>query len=464
MNVWYKYSNTNLFCSLLVLIFNVFFLETLHAQQLNCNQANGNFSNQPIATQVTVLTQVYREAPDYKGENVRLAADIYRPVINWSNEQLRQRPLVILLFGGGLKFGSRKTGVLPIMADYLAKRGYVVVCPDYRLGWKDSDATLICGGGTEKDYLDAHYRAMQDERALVQYLKRQAATIGFDTNRIFLAGVSSGATLVLSRLDADFISNSDNRLERLGPLETFEGVLNQSTKVAGLISIAGANLSENIQPGFQTPVLMHHGTCDNAVPYRESRLAQCPNLGYFYGPGILQEKLTNAGICSRLETFCGFGHDFQSKEDRANALPLSLQYILETSIAFMLNVMCDRCSSKQTLVNDVINFTPAASCSRVDEVATCGNIFPPDQLLVELHPDVIVNDRTVYLKTNFDFEREADWMILSADGKILEVIPVVFPAGVSRQPLQFPDLPKGIYPYQIVSGNRRWLSGKILKH
>jgi acetyl esterase/lipase len=463
MNVWYKYSVRILFCSLAALIFSVFLSETLHAQQLNCNQANDNFSDQPIANQVSILTQVYREAADYKGENVRLAADIYRPVFSWSNEQLRQRPLVILLYGGGLKFGSRKTGVLPIMADYLARRGYVAVCPDYRLGWKDADATIICGGGTESDYLDAHYRAMQDERALVQYLKRQAATIGFDTNRIFLAGVSSGATLVLSRLDADFISNSDNRSERLGALESFDGVLNQSTRVAGLISIAGANLSADVQQGFHTPVLMHHGTCDNAVPYRESRLAQCPNLGYFYGPGILHEALNLKGVCNRLETYCGFGHDFQSREDASGMLPLSLQYILSNSIQFMLDVMCNRCSSRQTLVNDVIDFTPSASCSRVDEVATCGKILPPDQLLVELHPDVIIQDRTVYLKTNFDFEREAEWMILSTDGKLLRVIPLVFPAGISRQTLQFPDLPKGIYPYQIVSGNRRWLSGKILK-
>jgi predicted esterase len=463
MNVWYKYNASIRFCSWTVLFLSGFLHSTLYSQQLKCDQTNENFTDAPIASQVTILTQVYKEAKDYMGEDVRLAADIYRPVLGWTNAQLLQRPLVILLHGGGIKFGSRKTGVQPIMADYLAKRGYVAVCADYRLGWEDFDATLLCGGGTESDYLDAKYRAMQDERSLVQYLKRQANTLGFDTNRIFLAGVSSGATIALSRLETSFIAEQDNRPQRLGALDNFNGNLTQSTSVAGIISIAGANLSADLDDDFNTPVLMMHGTCDNAVPYRESKLAQCPNLGYYYGPGILQTALKEQEVCHQLYTFCGYGHDFAANEEGSGPIPLTLQYILSKSIEFMLDVMCDRCTTADKIVNNEVTFTPKASCSSIDEFSLCGAISPPDQLLVELHPDVIVQDRTIFIKTNMDVARDAEWMIFSATGQLLHIEQVTFPEGISKQSLQFPDLPKGIYFQQLVSGNRRWLSGKVLR-
>ena len=463
MNVWYKYNASIRFCSWALLFFSGFLFQTLFAQQLRCNQTNGNFSDTPIASQVTVLTQVYKEAKDYKGESVRLSADIYRPVLNWTNAQLLQRPLVILLHGGGIKFGSRKTGVQPIMADYLAKRGYVAVCADYRLGWPDFDATLLCGSGTVSDYLDAKYRAMQDERSLVQYLKRQANTLGFDTNRIFLTGVSSGATIALSRLETSFIAEDDNRIQRLGPLESFSGNFTQSTTVSGIVSIAGANISADVDVTFDTPVLMLHGTCDNAVPYRESQLAQCPNLGYYYGPGLLQAALKQQDVCHRLYSFCGFGHDFASNEDGNGFITPALQYMLSRSIEFMVDVMCSRCTTIDKIVNSEVAFTPKAACSSIDEFSLCGAIIPPEQLLVELHPDVIVQDRTMYLKTNMDGARDAEWMIFSVTGQLLYIEQVTFPEGVSKQQLHFPDLPKGVYFQQIVSGNRRWLSGKVLR-
>jgi predicted esterase len=461
MNVWYKYNAWLAICFRILLFCTMFFYQNVKAQPISCQESDGPYTQTPLAGQVFIQMQTYREAPDYQGKTVRLAADIYRLPSALPAAQLRERPLVVILHGGGIKLGSRQTGLQPFIAQYLAQRGYVAVCADYRLGWDKAYDSPLCGQGTENHYLDAQYRAMQDERALIKYLKRQANTIGFDSNRIFLMGVSSGATLALSRLESDWIGSNDNRLERLGALES-NSAGNESSEVAGIISIAGANLIDEIAPDFKTPTLFFHGTCDNAVAYRTSRLAGCPNLGFYYGPGELHPVFLRKGVCSRLFTFCGFGHDFQAQEDQEGSLSFGVATILENSIQFMLDVLCNRCTTEASIVNEGLPIQPKADCSRINEFDLCGSILPPGQTLVELHPEVLANDRRLYIKSNFDFEREAELRIYSSAGSLVFVKAITLPAGIGIQDVAAPVLPKGIYLYEIVSGTRRWKAGKIL--
>lgn len=461
MNVWYKYNAIHLKCFLVLFFCTVFFYNQAQGQALDCNSGSGFYTEQAQPGQVFVQTQVYREAVDFEVRNQRLAMDIYRLPSTLAPGLLRQRPLVVLLHGGGIKGGSRQTGLLPALAEYFAKRGYVAISADYRLGWPGAYETPLCGNGSENDYLDAHYRAMQDERALIRYLKRQAANIGFDTNRIFLMGISSGATVIISRLNNAALTEDPTREQRLGPLDSQEQ--GNSSIVAGLISIAGASLDESPATDFSTPVLFFHGTCDNAVPYRSGRLALCPNLGKFYGPGIQEEGLKKMESCYELHTFCGFGHDFAALEDGASAQFLGLDYILKESIRFMRSVMCAECSSRSILVNNVAVISPAANCSRIDEFELCGRILPPEQTFAEIHPEVLGSDRTIWVKSNFDFDRMAELRIYDSKGALVFSREITLLAGVNRQVLSLPHLPKGMYPYELVSGVRRWKAGKFLQ-
>jgi dienelactone hydrolase len=461
MNVWYKYNASLSNCSTVLMLCGMFFYQNVKAQTLQCQQQAGPYGFQVLSSQVMMQTQVYRETTTYDGKPIRLAADIYRIPSVLPPAQLRERPLLVLLHGGGIKMGSRQTGLQPFIAQYLAQRGYVTVCADYRLGWPRAYETALCGLGTEQDYLDAKYRAMQDERALIQYLKRQANTIGFDTNRIFLMGISSGATIAMARLNSHDLLLDANRQERLGPLESSASGTSSSS-VAGLISIAGANLSPLVDPNFNTPTIFFHGTCDNAVPYRASRLAGCNNLGYYYGPGILQKNLEQMGSCCRLINFCGFGHDFAALEDQAGSIGFGLEKILENTIQFMLDVMCQRCSTDIQIANENVDITPSAACSRIDEYDLCGNIFPPKLTLVEVHPEVIGIENRVFIKSNFDFERTAAFRLYNASGALIHSEGITLPSGIEKQALLLPDLSKGMYFYEIVSGVRRWKAGKIL--
>jgi|GEM_PF-6308352 len=451
------------FCKCVLLFTLIISRISLSAQQLDCNSLSGAFTDEIIAGNITVKTQVYKTAPAYDGTETRLYADIYRPVVNWTNQQLQQRPLVILLHGGGLKSGSRQTGAVKAMAAYYAQRGYVAASADYRLGWDRSDVTVLCGGGTLSDYLDAQYRAMQDERSLVQYLKSQYANIGFDTNRIFLMGISSGATIAVSRLETSWISADDNRQERLGPLEVFEGNRKYLTDVAGIISVAGANLTPQVADDYRTPVAFFHGTCDNAVPYQEYHLAGCTNMGYYYGPGALKPQLEAHGVCHQYYVYCGYGHDFLSREDTGNDLGFGFKSILRQSIDFMLQVMCSQCKDVFKRPAEQMMVTPMADCNRIDALEICGDILPPEINRVEVAPNLLADDNKIYVRASLEREEAVTLQIFALSGQKIQEEQLVIPQGTSRQMLEVRTLPKGVYIYHIIQGKKRWASGKLWK-
>lgn len=436
---------------------------TLYAQSTSCSALNGNFGQQVVAQNVNMVTQSYRTALDYTGKEVRLHADIYQGNVSWNQNQKRQRPLLVLYHGGGFKSGGRNTSIMQIFAWYFAQRGYVVVSAGYRTGWNNSDGTALCGSGTRKDYLDAQYRAMQDERALVQYFKNQSNTIGFDTSRIFLFGISSGATLVCSRLEDEWISLDDNRAERLGALEVFEGSRNYQTDVAGILSFAGANLTPQVSSEYNTPIAFFHGTCDNAVPYRQQYLASCSNMGYYYGPEFLAKELEAQNVCYRNYVYCGFGHDLAAVGDEQRTIPWALQDVFDKSLHFMQSVMCGECTPHFEVANQQNNIVGVAECSRMMFNEICGEVVVPEKQKIELTPNLFYDDYTIYIHSNFEQVKEVTLNVYNMSGVRIQSEKVKVPQGSFVQHLQLVPLSRGIYLYQVIDGKEIFTSGKIWK-
>ena len=71
-----------------------------------------------------------------------------------------------------------------------AKRGFVTATIDYRLGIENQK--------TEVDYANALYRAQQDGRAAIRFLKKHATQYCIDTNKVFLTGSSSGSKTAMA--------------------------------------------------------------------------------------------------------------------------------------------------------------------------------------------------------------------------------------------------------------------------
>jgi hypothetical protein len=133
--------------------------------------------------------------------NSDLRMDVYEP----ANDTSLSRPLIIYMHAGTLLpiiynqgcVGTKTDSSVVEMCTRLAKKGYVAVSMDYRLGWA---ATAI---GVNPDLVtgtifQAAYRAIQDAKACVRYFRANPATYKVDTNKIALGGVGVGGVIVMN--------------------------------------------------------------------------------------------------------------------------------------------------------------------------------------------------------------------------------------------------------------------------
>ena len=118
------------------------------------------------------------------GENYQLKCDVYRP------ELPGKYPAIIVVHGGGWRSGSKFR--YQSYADYMAKRGYVVMAINYRHAPK-------------YEFTDQ----VSDVKTAVRWLKHRADDYSIDPDRIGIWGYSAGGHLAAMVGTTD----EDDRLE-----------------------------------------------------------------------------------------------------------------------------------------------------------------------------------------------------------------------------------------------------------
>jgi acetyl esterase/lipase len=191
---------------------------------------NTRYVNSVFATVDATTNVLYRTTTDFHGSTIDLRLDIYQP----HGDTATKRPAVMWMFGGAWVQGSKND--MTAYATDSAKRGYVGVSIAYR----------IRPGGTD-DIAGAAWDAYDDAIAAIEWLKANAATYRIDPTTIIAAGYSAGA---INALNVVFAPGSR-------PPAT--------TPAAGAIAIAGVSM--RTPTAGKPPVIMHHGTADNIVPY-----------------------------------------------------------------------------------------------------------------------------------------------------------------------------------------------------
>jgi acetyl esterase/lipase len=102
------------------------------------------------------------------GDGPRRTLDVYRPT------DAKNAPVVVFFYGGSWQMGDKETYLF--VAAALARRGYVMVVPDYRI------------------YPEVRYPAFLDDGAhAVRWAENNAARFGGDPKKLFLMGHSAGA-------------------------------------------------------------------------------------------------------------------------------------------------------------------------------------------------------------------------------------------------------------------------------
>jgi acetyl esterase/lipase len=133
------------------------------------------------ATIPTSGLTIIRDVPYLPGP--RHEMDIYR-----ANQFAGALPVVVFIYGGAWQTGDRKDYLF--VASALARRGFVVMVPDYRL------------------YPQVQFPGfIDDAAAAVAYAREAAPSYGGDPHRLFLVGHSAGAHIVaMLALDPHYLA------------------------------------------------------------------------------------------------------------------------------------------------------------------------------------------------------------------------------------------------------------------
>lgn len=207
---------------------------------------------------------------------VPLLMDSYVPENN-----LQNRPLLMLIHGGGFSGGSKQQETLVAMANYYASRGFVVFSIDYRLRgdkgtipqeWIDATTNV---DPAELDQLYAMYPAHRDAKAALRWIIANADNYHINTDYITVGGGSAGAITSIGLGVSELGDYKDEiSLSEDSTLSTTN--LSQTYEVHTILDFWGSNRSIEILElvyGYQRfnsnnpSLFITHGTEDPTVPF-----------------------------------------------------------------------------------------------------------------------------------------------------------------------------------------------------
>lgn len=204
--------------------------------------------------QVEKRTLIYKEI-----DGVQLEMVVYEPKFEFDIKV----PAIVFYFGGGWVSGN--PGHFDLQAEYLASRGMVAVCPDYR---------------TKSRHGTSPFESVKDAISAMRYLKIHGAEMGIDTSRIVAAGGSAGGHLAACTALIDNVEEeTDNKNISPKPfaLVLFNPVVDTGKKGYGQEKLQGRefevspvhHITQNVPP-----TLIMHGKADEVVPYENVKRFQ----------------------------------------------------------------------------------------------------------------------------------------------------------------------------------------------
>jgi len=283
------------------------------ASFISCDKNDDNISAPEISAPIVKLNTTYEVAitedityaeglshESWNSANtsvVPLLMDSYVP-----ENDLQNRPLLMLIHGGGFSGGSKQQEALVDMANYYASRGFVVFSIDYRLRGdmgtipQEWIAATTNVDPAELDQLYAMYPAHRDAKAALRWIIANADDYSINKDYITVGGGSAGAItsigLGVSELGdyRDEISISeDNTLSSTNLSQTYE--------VQTILDFWGSDVSIEILEsiyGYQKfdsndPALfIAHGTEDTTVPFSSAEdlktICETNEINFVYYP------------------------------------------------------------------------------------------------------------------------------------------------------------------------------------
>jgi len=330
----------------------------------------GRYVNQ-IFSSVNVDSVVYSTPYNLK-------MDIYQP----AGDTLSARPVIILAHEGSFVDGTRESDVtVDSLCMRFARRGYVTVSIDYRLGNLVNMLTDSSAAVAEV------IQAMGDGKAAVRFFVKDAATVNtykIDTNNIFIGGNSAGAVLYMhvgyvesiSDCPADIVAAMDSN----GGFEGNSGNAGYTTRSKAIVDLAGGLNDPSFVMAGGKPSVNAQGTLDNVVPYTCGLALEGYVNVTLCGLGTLEPIYVADDIYHMSLVFPGLGHvpwdtsatDFKSVDSIVTLFLYNMVCTDVTSVNAIPNAA--DVSLYPNPVSDVLNISSSQALGEVELLDETGRI------------------------------------------------------------------------------------------
>ncbi|MCX7651533.1 MAG: T9SS type A sorting domain-containing protein [Bacteroidia bacterium] len=306
-------------------------------------QGTGNRFQSPVFSQLKVTKNVlYGNNVSFNNAPVDLYMDVYEPI----GDTMARRPVIILFHSGSFlppsfasavfakaPIGTREDSGIVALCIEFARRGYVAISADHRVGWNPQATTQELRA---QSIIQAVWRAVQDARALVRYLRKDAATTNqwrIDPNRIAMGGSSSGAYIGLHVAYLNLPSEFDNNKFKLqdgtmfvdttqpgmdrgsGPNQSgnaFEGGSGHPgypSHIQAVLNLGGALGDTSFVQNENVPVISLHGVQDPTTPYTSgivlTAVGNYPIIEVFGSYSLTQNLIAKGNQTALLPDFSG---------------------------------------------------------------------------------------------------------------------------------------------------------------
>jgi len=294
----------------LLLFFFIFFLLYKSYSQIPLDTAGGRYRNLIFDSVLVKYDVLYSRSLNSLGQMQDLVLDVYEPY----SDVLQARPFMVLVHGGSFLHGNKSD--MASTCIHFAKKGYVAVSIQYRLGY-----TSFTAVGAFQTVI----RATQDLKNAIRFLRKSAA--GSNPYRIqpeyaFAGGVSAGSMTALHAAYMDQLSEilPGQTIPNLDSLHNAGQIPGYEWKFKAVINIAGAIGDTNWIKAGDVPVTSFHGTADEVVPYESGSFGGAFAL---FGSRPIFLRAQHLGLISELRPFPGAGHDYSSGNPSATDTTLA---------------------------------------------------------------------------------------------------------------------------------------------